>query len=180
MKDFGPNYYVQIRTPARKEGDAQVGITYGLYLALFGAIVTSGAMCSGNPTFDAYNFADYIIVRNGDIRHASRSCVDKAIMELGREGFPQVTISDLIPVFSSMGIVQQPNEGVAATLSDVSYERYQNLIKRLHEGSASAGEAAKALRAWQSAGKATHEEATAIINEIQFGFDLEGGKMNDD
>lgn len=165
------NYFVSLRTRTSKEGDAQVGLTYGAYVIVFGAMVMAGAISSESPTMLNLRFADYLVVIDGEIKHLCRSEFDNLVGDKSTPTLTSVTLEDFSDLFVKMGIR-------APSAADARYERYLELIRKMNEGHTSAGDVGRALREWQRTGAELHKEAASILDEIQFTFDLDGGSID--
>lgn len=169
------DYYFMIRTPVRKEGDASVGVSYGAYLVYFGVAILNGATSLDTPSMVAYKFSDYLVVTDGDLQHMSLGEFEALKSSGSAPKLRCVNISDFSDLFERMGV--KPS---TKTKADVSYERYQALVKKMQDGKSAAGDIGRALREWQKAGQVLHEEASSILCEIQFSMELDGGSINGD
>lgn len=163
------NYYIPLRTKA-KSGDASMGVTYGMYLILYGAIIHTGVYPGEQPSMTALRFADCLVVTNEELRHASYGELE---IKLSQDALTKVSLSDFSSIFYDLGVEKM-------TQSDVNYARYQHLIYRLNQGHQTAGEVGRALRGWQQSSMSLRKEAEYIISQLQNTLDLEGGSMNGD
>lgn len=172
------DYFIQLRTKIRNSGEAQAGISYGMYVILFGAMIQSGAITSETPTMLAYRFADYLVVSDGELSHMSFGEFHNAF---GGEGAPSMTHvkpSAFSSMFADMGLA--PTVEVSVPVKDEGYERYLELVRKIHEGQKTASDIGRALSTWKKVGKQLNSEIQEVIDDIQGSFELVGGSVDDE
>ena len=165
------NCYLQLKTRLRKAGDAQVGIGLAFYYKCFGELIQRGAMPKENPSELMLKFADYLVVVDGELRHASFGEMEM----IGIDNLTPVSASDLLDV-----PYEKPIDNGEVNDYAEAYTQYQEVMKKIRDGSASASEAARALSYWKNCHSKLNAKAEALIAEVQMDFELEGGMISDD